>query len=236
MSRELVVNYATGRPEEWKANVVDAYDVTDGTTVERRGGEGERHALRRPPGARKRETSAMFARRRAHGDARVNSRFPGRALTITVARRESGVPLAESFVLRRTFGHFVSERVPHAFRWCSRKIRVEVTVVGRHWECGDSGARRRRRYGDDADNTNNNNCDLTPSDRAIALAPTNRWPRTPRRPIAGKRAARSAATCSVPFARAYSKIRVSPIMMLSQFFNSIRFTNSPTANSTYFPL
>lgn len=124
-----------GSPAEWKANAVDAYDVTESLTDGWRvmGGKRARPAAaagRTQTGNGRHVCAATSARY-----ARVKSRFPGRALTITVARRESGVPLAESFVMRRTFGHFVSERVPHAFRWCSREIRVEVTVVGRHCEC-----------------------------------------------------------------------------------------------------
>lgn len=68
------------------------------------------------------------------------SRRGGPRLTVTVARRESGEPLTESFEMRTVY-NFVGKRITHAFRWGRCKIRIQVvTVVGRHlrdnrWMC-----------------------------------------------------------------------------------------------------
>jgi len=71
-------------------------------------GRGARPVITGKMSARKREkfrhvcgTVALFAER----------------LTVTIAGRKSGEPLAESFEMR-ILSDFVSKRVPHAFRRC----------------------------------------------------------------------------------------------------------------------
>lgn len=92
------------------------------------GGEGARQNVGDVNGDR---PPCWRANRDPFPRTRKNRANLGKTLTVTFAGRESGEPLSERLEMR-IFGHFVSERVPHAFRGRRGQIRVEVAVVGRH--------------------------------------------------------------------------------------------------------
>lgn len=97
----------------WKRKWTD--DVIDYRTRWETGGEGHTQ----PPPARCRQAngkiSAMFSGRQAFETRRNAALFA--TLTVTIAGRKPGEPLAKSFEMR-ILSDFVSERVPHAFCRC----------------------------------------------------------------------------------------------------------------------